>query len=79
MGSVVVIYNVSSMCVARYICGIRYSCNIVFIILETQYPIFFGGGVRNVNRKPQESCCEAVVLIYVDVFDLLFKQIKLTE
>lgn len=74
MRSVVVIYDVSSMCGAGYIYGIRYSCCIIFIILKTQCPILLYGVVRNVDRKSQESCSEAVVLIYIDVFDLLFKK-----
>lgn len=79
MSPVVVIYDVSSMCMTGDICGIGYRGYIVSVILKTQYPIILVSGVRNVKRKPQESCSEAVVLIYVNVFDLLFTKMKITK
>lgn len=51
MRSVVIIYDVSSICSAGYINGIRYSCCVIFIILKTQCPILLYGGIRNVDRK----------------------------
>lgn len=47
---------------------------VLYSLSLKQCPILLYGAVRNVDRKSQESCSEAVVLIYVDVFDLLFKK-----